>query len=131
MRTPARITTGGQQSSEMQRCVEYAAEYDYDEVNINAGCPSDRVQAGRFGACLMLEPATVANCIRAMKSAADIEVTVKARIGVDDHDSYQDLSRFVDTAAEAGCHHFHYPCAQGLSIRIKPETKSNRASFAL
>ncbi|MCY4420142.1 MAG: tRNA-dihydrouridine synthase, partial [Gammaproteobacteria bacterium] len=67
---PLALQLGGSSPAEMQQCVEYAAEYDYDEVNINAGCPSDRVQAGRFGACLMLEPATVADCIRAMKLAA-------------------------------------------------------------
>ena len=121
---PLALQLGGSSPAEMQRCVEYAAEYDYDEVNINAGCPSDRVQAGRFGACLMLEPATVADCIRAMKSAADIEVTVKTRIGVDDHDSYPDLSRFVDTVAEAGCTIFIIHARKAFLSGLSP--KQNR-----
>ena len=121
---PLALQLGGSSPAEMQRCVEYAAEYDYDEVNINAGCPSDRVQAGRFGACLMLEPATVADCIRAMKSAADIEVTVKARIGVDDHDSYPDLTRFVDTVAEAGCTIFIIHARKAFLSGLSP--KQNR-----
>ena len=100
---PVALQLGGSNASDMQRCVEYAAGHGYDEVNINAGCPSSRVQAGRFGACLMLEPRTVAGCFRAMKSAARMEITVKTRIGVDDRDSYQDLYHFVDTVAAAGC----------------------------
>ncbi len=121
---PLALQLGGSSPQEMQRCIEYAAEYNYDEVNINAGCPSDRVQAGRFGACLMLEPATVANCIRAMKSAADTEVTVKARIGVDDHDSYQDLYRFVDTVADAGCSIFIIHARKAFLSGLSP--KQNR-----
>ena len=121
---PLALQLGGSSPAEMQRCIEYAAEYDYDEVNINAGCPSNRVQAGRFGACLMLEPATVSDCIRAMKSAADIEVTVKARIGVDDHDGYQDLFRFVDTVADAGCTIFIIHARKAFLSGLSP--KQNR-----
>src|SRR5699024_10412797 len=74
----------------------------YDEINLNVGCPSDRVQSGRFGACLMREPALVARCVRAMRAATDVAVTVKCRIGVDDQDAYADLQRFTDAMCEAG-----------------------------
>ncbi len=100
---PVALQLGGSNPGEMARCAEFAEEYGFDEVNINVGCPSDRVQAGKFGACLMLEPTTVANCIRAMKSVSEIEITVKTRIGVDNEDSYEFLRKFVDSVISAGC----------------------------
>jgi len=100
---PVALQLGGSKPNEMAKCAELAQEYNFDEVNINVGCPSDRVQAGKFGACLMLEPEIVADCIRSMQSAADVEVTVKTRIGVDNQDSYEFLNKFVDKVAEAGC----------------------------
>ena len=121
---PVALQVGGSHAPDMQRCVEYAAERGYDEVNINAGCPSNRVQAGRFGACLMREPETVAGCIRAMKTAAPIEISVKARIGVDDHDRYPDLYRFVDTVAAAGCFIFIVHARKAFLSGLSP--KQNR-----
>ncbi len=101
---PVALQLGGSNPDEMAKCAELAEEYKFDEVNINVGCPSDRVQAGKFGACLMLEPDIVAKCIKAMQLAAsNIEVTVKTRIGVDNQDSYEFLSKFVEIMATAGC----------------------------
>lgn len=100
---PIALQLGGSNPSDMAKCAEYATEYNYDEVNINVGCPSDRVQAGKFGACLILEPTVVADCIRAMATATEIDVTVKTRIGVDDQDSYKNLFNFVEIIAAAGC----------------------------
>ncbi|WP_158965517.1 tRNA dihydrouridine(20/20a) synthase DusA [Paraglaciecola sp. L3A3] len=103
---PVALQLGGSDPSDMARCAVKAQEYGYDEVNINVGCPSDRVQNGRFGACLMAEPNTVAECIKAMQAEVDIPVTVKSRIGIDDMDEYKDLSLFIDIVASAGCETF-------------------------
>jgi tRNA-dihydrouridine synthase A len=82
------------------------ASFGYDEVNLNIGCPSDRVQSGRFGACLMGEPDLVAECVSAMRAAVSVPVTVKCRIGIDDHDAEASLDHFAETVAEAGCRTF-------------------------
>lgn len=103
---PVAVQLGGSDPADMARCAELAQSRGYDEVNINVGCPSDRVQNGRFGACLMAEPNTVAECVKAMQEAVDIPVTVKSRIGIDDMDEYEDLTRFVSAVAEAGCDTF-------------------------
>ena len=100
---PVALQLGGSDTADMAKCTELATEYGFDEVNINVGCPSDRVQAGKFGACLMKEPDIVANCIKAMKAVSGIQITVKTRIGVDDQDSYDFLKCFVETIATAGC----------------------------
>ncbi|MCC2617488.1 tRNA dihydrouridine(20/20a) synthase DusA [Aestuariibacter halophilus] len=116
---PVALQLGGSDPSDMAACAEKAQAYGYDEVNINVGCPSDRVQNGRFGACLMAEPDTVASCVAAMQQAVDIPVTVKSRIGIDDMDEYEDLSRFVSTVQAAGCDtlivHARKAWLQGLS----------------
>lgn len=103
---PVALQLGGSKPNEMAQCAEFAEKYKFDEVNINVGCPSDRVQAGKFGACLMLEPEIVSSCIKAMKAASDIEVTVKTRIGVDDQDNYEFLKQFVEKIAAADCKTF-------------------------
>lgn len=103
---PVALQLGGSDASDMTRCTVKAQELGYDEVNINVGCPSDRVKNGRFGACLMAEPDVVASCVKEMQAAVDIPVTVKSRIGIDDMDEYEDLTRFIDGVAEAGCRHF-------------------------
>ena len=103
---PVALQLGGSDPGDMARCAVKAQEYGYDEVNINVGCPSDRVQNGRFGACLMAEPQTVAECIRSMQRAVDIPVTVKSRIGIDDMDEYEDLTRFIDIVSQSGCNTF-------------------------
>src|SRR6185295_19361033 len=98
---PVALQVGGSDAAALAEAARIGAEFGYDEINLNVGCPSDRVQAGRFGACLMREPALVADCVAAMRGA--VPVTVKCRIGVDDQDSYADLERFVSTVAAAGC----------------------------
>lgn len=103
---PVALQLGGSEPHDLARCARIAAEYGYDEVNLNVGCPSARVQAGRFGACLLKEPALVADCVAAMAAAAPLPVTVKTRIGVDEQDCYAHLHGFVQTVASAGCRVF-------------------------
>lgn len=103
---PVALQLGGSDPGEMARAAEMGAEIGYDEININVGCPSDRVRDGQFGACLMSRPDTVAECVAAMREAVDVPITVKTRIGIDDHDSYGFLCDFVVRVAEAGCGRF-------------------------
>ena len=103
---PLALQLGGSNPAELARCAKLAAERGYDEVNLNVGCPSDRVQNGRFGACLMAEPELVAECVDAMKQVVDIPVTVKTRIGIDEQDSYEFLTHFIDTVMVKGCGEF-------------------------
>ena len=99
---PVALQLGGSDPADLARCAVMAEERGYDEVNLNCGCPSDRVQNGRFGACLMAEPDLVADCVAAMKAKVRIPVTVKCRIGIDEQDPEASLRRFVDTVAAAG-----------------------------
>ncbi|MEN8180384.1 MAG: tRNA dihydrouridine(20/20a) synthase DusA [Pseudomonadota bacterium] len=103
---PLAIQLGGSDPKELAECARLAERAVFDEVNLNVGCPSDRVRNGRFGACLMAEPALVADCVRAMQETVDIPVTVKTRIGIDDQDSYPALCRFIEAQIDAGCDHF-------------------------
>lgn len=103
---PVALQLGGSNPSDMARCAEMAQSRGYDEVNINVGCPSDRVQNGSFGACLMAQPQLVAESVRAMQAVVDIPVTVKCRIGIDDMDEDADFQRFIEVVAAAGCKHF-------------------------
>lgn len=103
---PLVLQVGGDDPLKLQDCAVIAQEMGYDQINLNVGCPSDRVQNGHFGACLMAKPHTVAECISAMKSRVKIPVTVKNRIGIDDLDRYEDMRNFVSIVAEAGCEHF-------------------------
>lgn len=103
---PLALQIGGDDPGLLAYACELAEERGYDEVNLNVGCPSPRVQKGNFGACLMQDPQLVAECVRAMRSACSIPVTVKHRIGVDDQEDWEDLSRFVATVAKAGCARF-------------------------
>jgi tRNA-dihydrouridine synthase A len=100
---PLAFQLGGSNPRELALCAKMIEDYGYDEVNLNVGCPSDRVQNGRFGACLMLEPGLVADCVAAMCAAVSIPVTVKSRTGVDQRDSYEELAVFVEKVASAGC----------------------------
>lgn len=100
---PVVLQLGGSDPVQMAQCAKLAEQRGYDAVNINVGCPSDRVQNGMFGACLMAQPALVADCIKAMQDAVSIPVTVKTRIGIDDSDDYQFLQDFVQAVADAGC----------------------------
>ncbi|MEP6940621.1 MAG: tRNA dihydrouridine(20/20a) synthase DusA [Rudaea sp.] len=99
---PVALQLGGHEPAELAAAARIGADLGYDEINLNVGCPSDRVQSGRFGACLMREPALVADCVAAMRAAVGIPVTVKCRIGVDDQDEYADLHRFVEAQVGAG-----------------------------
>ncbi len=103
---PVALQLGGSDPREMAACARIAAEWGYDEVNLNVGCPSDRVQSGRFGACLMREPELVAELVAAMRAAVSIPVTVKTRIAVDELEEWPTLDGFVRTVAAAGCTHF-------------------------
>ena len=100
---PIALQLGGSDSGELARCARFAADRGFDEINLNVGCPSDRVRRGRFGACLMAEPDVVARCVEAMIAAGGLPVTVKTRIGIDDRDRYEDLVEFVEAIAGAGC----------------------------
>jgi len=103
---PIAVQLGGSDPALMAAAARRAAEFGYDEININVGCPSDRVQSGQFGACLMSQPQIVADCVAAMQAAVDVPVTVKTRIGIDDLDSDEFLYRFVETVSSAGCGKF-------------------------
>ncbi len=103
---PIAVQLGGSEPEELAQAAVIAETYGYDEINLNVGCPSDRVQSGRFGACLMAEPELVARCIAAMQGAVSVPVTVKCRIGIDDQDSRAALTEFVDTVAATGCRRF-------------------------
>lgn len=103
---PLALQVGGSDPAALAQCARIAEDWGYDEINLNVGCPSSRVQSGRFGACLMLEPELVARCVAAMQAAVTVPVTVKTRLGVDDRDSYEDLAGFVDRVAAAGCRTF-------------------------
>jgi tRNA-dihydrouridine synthase A len=99
---PVALQLGGSETAELAAATEIGTAFGYAEINLNVGCPSDRVQSGRFGACLMAEPALVADCVRAMREATDRPVTVKCRIGIDNQDDEADLDRFADAMAGAG-----------------------------
>jgi tRNA-dihydrouridine synthase A len=116
---PVALQLGGSDPVELAQACRIAETFGYDEINLNVGCPSDRVQSGRFGACLMAEPDLVADCVRAMRDATDIPVTVKCRIGIDDQDTEESLDRFADTMVAAGVDslyvHARKAWLQGLS----------------
>jgi tRNA-dihydrouridine synthase A len=103
---PVALQIGGSEPEELARAARLGALWGYDEINLNCGCPSERVQRGAFGACLMAEPGLVADCVKAMLDAVDIPVTVKHRIGVDQHEDYSFVRDFVGALAEAGCRVF-------------------------
>jgi len=116
---PVALQLGGSDPNDLAACALLAEQWGYDEVNLNVGCPSDRVQKGRFGACLMKEPQRVAECVAAMKAAVAIPVTVKTRIGVDEIETYRYLHDFVQLCHQAGCDslilHARKAWLQGLS----------------
>ncbi len=103
---PLALQLGGSNPRDLAECSKIAEDWGYDEVNLNCGCPSDRVQNGMIGACLMAEPELVADCIAAMQNAVKIPVTVKHRIGIDDMEDYEGLVKFVSTIAATGCNTF-------------------------
>ena len=103
---PVGLQLGGSDPAKLAAAAKIGADYGYDEINLNIGCPSDRVQSGRFGACLMAEPDLVAQCVAAMGEAVSLPITVKCRIGIDDQDAEESLDRFVDGVAAAGARTF-------------------------
>jgi tRNA-dihydrouridine synthase A len=121
---PLALQLGGSDPQILGLAAGIAADYQYDEINLNIGCPSDRVQSGRFGACLMAEPARVADCVHAMRQATSLPVTVKSRIGIDDRDDYGFLAAFVATVADAGCDYFIVHARKAILSGLSP--KENR-----
>jgi tRNA-dihydrouridine synthase A len=121
---PIALQLGGSDPEAMARAAAIGADWGYAEININVGCPSDRVQSGRFGACLMAEPKTVAACVAAMRAACSVPVTVKSRIGIDDRDSYEELVEFIGTIAETGCDTFIVHARKAWLSGLSP--KENR-----
>ncbi len=122
---PVAIQLGVSDPALMAEAAAAAAAAGYDEININVGCPSDRVQSGQFGACLMARPQVVADCYRAMQTEVDVPVTVKSRIGIDDLDSDEFLQAFVDTVAGAGCRKFIIHARIAILEGLSP--KENRS----
>lgn len=132
---PVALQLGGSDPAAMAQCAKMADDHGYDGVNINVGCPSDRVQNGRFGACLMAEPDLVADCVKAMRETVSIPVTVKTRIGIDDQDNPEFLYTFIEKSADAGCEtfiiHARKAWLKGLSPkenRTKPPIMYDRAA---
>jgi tRNA-dihydrouridine synthase A len=121
---PVAAQLGGSDPAELAEATRIAAEFGYDEINLNVGCPSDRVQSGRFGACLMAEPELVAESVRAMKDATALPVTVKCRLGIDDQDTEISLDRFADLMLAAGADHLYVHARKAWLKGLSP--KENR-----
>jgi tRNA-dihydrouridine synthase A len=126
---PVALQLGGSDPGRLAEAAAIGADYGYDEINLNVGCPSDRVQEGRFGACLMAEPELVADCVRAMQDAAGLPVSVKHRLGVDRVEDYSFVRRFVETLARAGCGIFIVHARNAVLRGLSP--KQNREVPAL
>jgi tRNA-dihydrouridine synthase A len=121
---PISLQIGGDNPQDLAQCAQIAEDFGYDEVNLNVGCPSSRVQNGNFGACLMLQPERVAECIAAMGNATKLPVTIKHRIGVDESDSYEELVKFVEIVSQAGCQRFSVHARKAWLQGLSP--KENR-----
>lgn len=131
---PLALQLGGSDYQDLAQCAKIGQQWGYAEINLNCGCPSDRVQRGAFGACLMREPGTVAQCVQAMRDAVDIPITVKHRIGLDENESYDFVRDFVGTVYEAGCRvfiiHARNAWLQGLSPKENREIPPLRYAVA-
>ena len=121
---PVALQLGGSEPADLAASARLGAQWGYDEINLNCGCPSERVQKGAFGACLMAEPALVADCVKAMRDAVSIDVTVKHRIGINDQCSYEFMRDFVGTVAAAGCNTFIVHARSAILKGLSP--KENR-----
>jgi len=121
---PIALQLGGSNPKALAECARIGEGYGYDEINLNVGCPSDRVQSGRIGACLMAEPELVAECIAAMKSVTHLPVTVKHRIGIDDQDNYEFMQNFVQVVSQSGCDSFIVHARKAILSGLSP--KQNR-----
>lgn len=122
---PVVLQLGGSNAEDLAKSCVIAQEYGYDEVNLNVGCPSDRVQKGRFGACLMNEPQLVVDCMKAMQNVVDIPITIKCRIGVDDNDSFGNLQYFIQQVADSGVNTIVIHARKALLKGLSP--KQNRS----
>lgn len=131
---PVALQLGGSEPADLAHCARLGEQWGYDEINLNCGCPSERVQRGAFGACLMAEPPLVADCVKAMVDAVDIPVTVKHRIGINKIESYDFVRDFVGTVAQAGCQvftvHARNAWLQGLSPKENREVPPLRYALA-
>ncbi|MBI1327197.1 MAG: tRNA dihydrouridine(20/20a) synthase DusA [Alphaproteobacteria bacterium] len=121
---PVALQLGGSDPRELAEAAKIGAEYGYDEINLNCGCPSDRVQRGKFGACLMAEPDLVAECVAAMREVVSVPVTVKCRIGIDDSEDYEFLEAFIQKQVAAGCNTFFIHARKAWLKGLSP--KENR-----
>ncbi|MDP9108014.1 MAG: tRNA dihydrouridine(20/20a) synthase DusA [Pseudomonadota bacterium] len=121
---PVALQLGGSEPADLAQSARLGAQWGYDEINLNCGCPSERVQKGAFGACLMAEPQLVADCVKAMRDAVTIDVTVKHRIGIDHNESYGFLRDFVGTVTDAGCTTFIVHARNAILKGLSP--KENR-----
>jgi tRNA-dihydrouridine synthase A len=122
---PLALQLGGDDPRELTACARLASDWSYDEINLNVGCPSDRVRKGHFGVCLMAEPRRVADAVAAMRDAVPLPVSVKHRIGFDELDRYEDMARFVETVAAAGCDRFTVHARKAWLSGLDP--KENRS----
>ena len=144
---PVALQLGGSEPDELARCAKLGEQYGYDEINLNIGCPSERVQRGAFGACLMAEPALVADCVKAIRDAVALPVTLKHRIGIDKVEDYAFVRDFVGTVAQSGMRtfivHARNAVLKGLSpkenrdpaaqvrLRVPPETRLLPIEFVI
>tara|TARA_B100000900_G_scaffold232996_1_gene197823 strand:- start:1291 stop:2259 length:969 start_codon:yes stop_codon:yes gene_type:complete len=122
---PVGVQLGGSNISDLIECSKKCEQFGYDEINLNVGCPSDRVQKGKFGACLMLEPNLVAECLAAMKNSVSIPVSIKCRLGVDDHEEYDFLYNFVSIVKESGVKVFIIHARNGILKGLSPRQNRN------
>jgi tRNA-dihydrouridine synthase A len=131
---PVALQLGGSEPADLAKSAKLGQQWGYDEINLNCGCPSERVQKGAFGACLMAEPQLVADCVKAIRDAVEIDVTVKHRIGIDDIESYDFVRDFVGTIAQAGCQtfvvHARNAILKGLSPKENREIPPLKADYA-
>ena len=122
---PVGVQLGGSNIDDLVECSKKCEQYGYDEINLNVGCPSDRVQKGKFGACLMLEPKLVAECLLNMQNVVDIPVTIKCRLGVDNHESYEFLHNFVSIVSQSGVTTFIIHARNGILKGLSPRQNRN------
>ena len=122
---PVGVQLGGSNISDLIECSKKCEQFGYDEINLNVGCPSDRVQKGKFGACLMLEPDLVAECLAAMKNSVSIPVSIKCRLGVDNHEEYEFLYNFVSIVKESGVKVFIIHARNGILKGLSPRQNRN------
>ena len=122
---PVGVQLGGSDINDLIECSKKSEQYGYDEINLNVGCPSDRVQKGKFGACLMLEPELVRDCLGNMKNAVDVPVSIKCRLGVDDNESYEFLYNFISIVKESGIKIFIIHARNGILKGLSPRQNRN------